>query len=433
MKKSIVKVVFLLLIGYTASSQGLLKLSDAQKYALENNFSLKVSEKQAELAHNQIFKANAGMSPIIDWNTSFNSSFNQVNQNFVDGRVINRFGRSLSPISNLALAYTLYDGRRMQTVFERLKTQGQQSKIQQQLAIQNTLSNVMQVYFDIQRLQNTEEYLNEIIKYYEERLKITEERWQIGRGSKLDYLQSKADLSTQLTNLTNNSNQLKNAKISLNGVLGRDPKIEFEVEKEQIASPMYDLSFLIDQAKSQNPEFLNLKKTEEINLLSQKEASSFKKPRINLNSSFGYNFNSNNAGLITFNQSVGLNAGVSATWRIFDGQLINRNIQSSKINGEIIQAQKADLLNRIENQLTTSYFQYETDKKLLELEKENKEIAAENLSISLEKFKLGSSTILEINDAQTRYNTVLNRLVSAQFNVKISQLELLTISGQLMK
>ena len=249
MKKSIVKVVFLLLIGYTASSQGLLKLSDAQKYALENNFSLKVSEKQVELAQNQIFKANAGMSPIIDWNTSFSSSFNQVNQNFVDGRVINRFGRSLSPISNLALAYTLYDGRRMQTVFERLKTQGQQSKIQQQLAIQNTLSNVMQVYFDIQRLQNTEEYLNEIIKYYEERLKITEERWQIGRGSKLDYLQSKADLSTQLTNLTNNSNQLKNAKISLNGVLGRDPKIDFEVEKEQIASPMYDLSFLIDQAK----------------------------------------------------------------------------------------------------------------------------------------------------------------------------------------
>jgi outer membrane protein TolC len=137
--------------------------------------------------------------------------------------------------------------------------------------------------------------------------------------------------------------------------------------------------------------------------------------------------------LITFNQSVGLNAGVSASWRIFDGQLINRNIQSSKINAEIIQAQKADMLNRIENQLTTSYFQYETDKKLLELEKENKEIAAENLSISLEKFKLGSSTILEINDAQTRYNTVLNRLVSAQFNVKISQLDLITISGQLMK
>ena len=433
MKKILLTAITTLLLSQTSISQGLLKLADAQKYALENNFSIKVTEKQVDLAQNQIFKANAGMVPIIDWNTSFNSSFSQVNQNFVDGRVINRFGRSLSPISNLALTYTLYDGRRMQTVFERLKTQGQQSKIQQQLVIQNTLSNIMQVYFDIQRLQSTEEYLNEIIKYYEERLKITEERWQIGRGSKLDYLQSKADLSVQFTNLTNNKNQLKNAKISLNGIMGRDPKIDFEVEKEQIESPMYDLSFLIDQAKFQNPEFLNLKKNEEINLLNQKESSSFKKPRINLNSSFGYNFNSNNAGLITFNQSVGLNAGISATWRVFDGNLMNRNIQSAKINGEIIQAQKADLINRLDNQLTTAYYQYETDKKLLELEKENKEIASENLSISIEKFKLGASTILEINDAQTRYNTILNRLVSAQFNVKISQLELLTVSGQIMK
>lgn len=433
MKKILLTAITTLLLSQTSISQGLLKLADAQKYALENNFSIKVTEKQVDLAQNQIFKANAGMVPIIDWNTSFNSSFSQVNQNFVDGRVINRFGRSLSPISNLALTYTLYDGRRMQTVFERLKTQGQQSKIQQQLVIQNTLSNIMQVYFDIQRLQSTEEYLNEIIKYYEERLKITEERWQIGRGSKLDYLQSKADLSVQFTNLTNNKNQLKNAKISLNGIMGRDPKIDFEVEKEQIESPMYDLSFLIDQAKLQNPEFLNLKKNEEINLLNQKESSSFKKPRINLNSSFGYNFNSNNAGLITFNQSVGLNAGISATWRVFDGNLMNRNIQSAKINGEIIQAQKADLINRLDNQLTTAYYQYETDKKLLELEKENKEIASENLSISIEKFKLGASTILEINDAQTRYNTILNRLVSAQFNVKISQLELLTVSGQIMK
>lgn len=433
MKRILVSIITILVVNFSANSQGLLKLTDAQNYALEHNFGVKISEKQVELSQNQIFKANAGMVPLIDWNAGFNTSFNQVNQNFVDGRVINRFGRSMSPLTNLSLTYTLYDGRRMQSVFERLKSQGQQSKIQQQLVIQNTLSNVMQIYYNIQRLQSTTEYLNEIIKYYEERLKITEERWQIGRGSKLDYLQSKADLSTQVTNLTNTLNQLKNAKISLNGVLGRDAKVDFEVEKEDVLSPTYDLSFLSDQAKSQNPEFLNLKKSEEINLLSQKEASSFKKPRINLNSSFGYSFSSNNAGLITSNQNLGLNAGLTATWRIFDGQFINRNIQTSKINGEIIQAQKADLLNRLENDLTSAYFQYETDKKIVELEKENKEVAAENLEISLEKFKLGASTILEINDAQTRYNTVLNRLVSAQYNVKISQLDLLTISGQLLR
>ena len=69
----------------------------------------------------------------------------------------------------------------------------------------------------------------------------------------------------------------------------------------------------------------------------------------------------------------------------------------------------------------------------MKLEIENKALAVENLEISLEKFKLGASTILELNDAQTRFNTAMSRLVNAQFNVKISELNLLRISGQLVK
>jgi outer membrane protein len=426
-------IIICLFFGLNSFAQNILKLSDAQTLVLENNFGLKIAEKNIELARNQVYKANAGMSPIIDWNTSFGTLFNQVNQRFVDGRVINRLGRSLSPISNLAMTYTLYDGRRMQAVFQRLETQSQLSAVQKQIQIQNTLSNVMQIYYTIQRLQSTENYLNEIIKYYEERQKLTEERWQIGRGSKLDFIQSKTDLSIQKTNITNVQQQLRNTKVELNGVLARNPTTDFTVENDEKLGGMYALQDLIEQSKTKNPEIQSIRKTEEINLIQQKEASSFKKPRINLNSSFGYNFNSNNAGLITYNQSIGLNTAITAQWRIFDGQTINRNIQATKINADIIQLQKADLQNRIENDLTSAFYQYESDKKIVEQEKENRALAAENLDISTEKFKLGASTILEINDAQTRYNTVLNRLVSAQYNVKISELNLLTISGGLLK
>lgn len=414
-------------------AQKTLSLRDAQNIAIENNFGIKVSQKQIDWAENQIYKGNAGMTPLIDWNTNVNSTFNQVNQNFIDGRVINRFGRSFGPNTNLSMIYTLYDGRRMNANFERLKSQGQQAKISNQIVVQNVLSNVTLSYYDIQRLSETVDYLKVIIKYYEERLKITEERWQIGRGSKLDFLQSKADYNIQLTNLINVTNQLKNAKIRMNGLLARSSDLDFEIEKDNFKGYMYNLKELIDEFKSQNPELLNIKKSEEINLLSQKEAKSFKLPRINLNSSFGYNFNTNNAGLITSNQSLGLNAGLTATWRVFDGQQINRNIQTTKINAEILKIQENDILNQIENDLTSAYYQYENDKQVLDLESGSKEVAEENLEIALEKFKLGSSTILEINDAQTRYNTVLNRLVSAQFNVKVSELELLRLSGRLIK
>ncbi len=432
MKKSVV-FLFLVIVNVNLIAQTVLKLEEAQSIALEKNWGIKISEKQIEAVDNQIFKGNAGMTPVVDWNASFFSNFNQVNQRFFDGREINRFGRSITPLTNLSLSWVLYDGRRMNAIMERLKSTGQQSRIQNQLIIQNTLSSVMQAYYDIQRLQQSKEYLKIIIKYYEERLKITEERWQIGRGSKLDYLQSKTDLSTQLSDLTNSENQLKTSKIRLNGILGQDPNIDFQVTNDTNLNVLYDLKELIKETKTKNQEFLFLKKSEEINLLNQKEAQSFLMPRVTLNSSFGYSFNSNNAGLISLNQSVGLNTGVTATWRIFDGHFIKKNIQLTKINGEILKLQKDDLINRIENELNTSYYQYETDKLLQKLELENKALAVENLEISLEKFKLGVSTILELNDAQTRFNTAMSRLVNAQFNVKISELELLRISGQLVK
>ena len=432
MKKCVV-FLFMVIVNVNLIAQTVLKLEEAQSIALEKNWGIKISEKQIEAVDNQIYKGNAGMTPTVDWNASFFSIFNQVNQRFFDGREINRFGRSITPLTNLSLSWVLYDGRRMNAIMERLKSTGQQSRIQNQLIIQNTLSNVMQAYYDIQRLQQSKEYLKIIIKYYEERLKITEERWQIGRGSKLDYLQSKTDLSTQLSDLTNSENQLKTSKIRLNGILGQEPNIDFQVTNDTNLNVLYDLKELIKETKTKNQEFLFLKKSEEINLLNQKEAQSFLMPRVTLNSSFGYSFNSNNAGLISLNQSVGLNTGVTATWRIFDGHFIKKNIQLTKINGEILKLQKDDLINRIENELNTSYYQYETDKLLQKLELENKALAVENLEISLEKFKFGASTILELNDAQTRFNTAMSRLVNAQFNVKISELELLRISGQLVK
>ncbi|WP_367915130.1 TolC family protein [Leadbetterella sp. DM7] len=410
-----------------------LYLDNAVEVALGNNYGIRVAQRQVDLANNRIFKGNAGMTPILDWNTSVNSTFNQVQQNFIDGRVINRFGTSASPNTALALQYTLYNGGRMNAAFDRLKSLGQLSEIQRQLVLQNTVSSVMEAYYNIQRLQSTLAFIDQIIRYYEERQTLTEERWQIGRGSKLDFLQSKADLTIQLTDQTNLEIQLRNAKIELNRLLARDPNIDFKVEGESQDYQMFDLQYLKAQAKSQNPEFLALKKQEEINQLEQREARAYLKPTINLNSSFGYNFNYNNAGLISNSQSTGLSAGLSASWRIFDGKLIKKNIEMAKINGDILRIRREELISNLDNEITAAYHQYETQKRLLELEQQNIATAQENLEISAEKFKLGASTILEINDAQTRFNTIMNRLVAAEYNLRISKLNLLTLSGELIR
>ncbi|MFB0908991.1 MAG: TolC family protein, partial [Spirosomataceae bacterium] len=83
--------------------------------------------------------------------------------------------------------------------------------------------------------------------------------------------------------------------------------------------------------------------------------------------------------------------------------------------------------------VVSAYNQYVTDEKIEEIEEANQKVTEENLNISLEKFKLGGSTILELIEAQRSYDISLNRLVNARFNRQISEVDLLRLSGQLVK
>ena len=76
---------------------------------------------EAQAAGMQVYKANAGLLPRIDWNFNTNGSFNKVNLEFIDGRTLDRYGRSFAPGSNVSLSWTLYDGNRMQNRYDILK------------------------------------------------------------------------------------------------------------------------------------------------------------------------------------------------------------------------------------------------------------------------------------------------------------------------
>ena len=388
---------------------------------------------QQEIANVQVFKGNAGMLPRVDLNANMGTALNEVSQKLSNGTDINRFGTSFAPTSNVAFSWTLYDGKRMYATFDRLKSQSQLSQLQTQQMMENTIVAVMQAYYEVMRQKQTVAFLQTVIKYYEERLTITDQRWQFGKGSKLDYLQSKTELNTQITQLVQAKNALKDAKITLNNVLVRQPDLDFDVQ--ELVGIMFDPSTeaLKSQARAANKNLQFLRKSTDISLIVQKEVAALKLPRVTLNSSFGYSLNKTNAGLFLYNQNIGLNTGVSATWNIFNGEITRRQIQVSKINTEILRKQEEGLWTQLESELVRAYNQYQTDKELLKLETENNEVADENLKISLEKFKLGGSTILELNEAQRSLNTSLNRLTNARYNIKISELQIMRLSGELVK
>ncbi|HOY14578.1 MAG TPA: hypothetical protein PLY70_15635, partial [Saprospiraceae bacterium] len=89
MRRNILSLLLLLGSCFYTFGQAVLTLQDAIALAKKANDGLEISRMTAALDQMQVYKGNAGMTPRIDWNVNFGSSFNNVNQSFIDGRNIN--------------------------------------------------------------------------------------------------------------------------------------------------------------------------------------------------------------------------------------------------------------------------------------------------------------------------------------------------------
>lgn len=413
--------------------QNALSLEQAIEMALSENYNVDIVELDQRMADQAVYRSNAGFGPVIDWNGNIGGTVNNVNQNFLDGRQVNRFGRSFSPNTNINLGMTLYDGGRMQATLKRLQKISESVSVESQLTLQDLVTDVMTTYYNVELQKARVEYLDTIIGYYEDRLQITEERWHVGRGSKIDFLQSSTDLNAQLSERSVAQNLLRNAKVALNNLLNRDLNTAFEVTESGLLNNAYDLNQLIENAQSENRELIMLDRLREISELQVEEITSTEKPTISLRSTLGYSYSNTNAGFLLSNSNASFNTGVSAIWNIFDGHHRKNQTTIARLNTERIDRQHDLLEQQILTDLTQAYNQFTADQELLAFEIANEELAQENLTISIEKFRLGDSSILEVNEAQRTYNIALNRLVNAEFNVKISELELLRLSGALVR
>ena len=83
--------------------------------------------------------------------------------------------------------------------------------------------------------------------------------------------------------------------------------------------------------------------------------------------------------------------------------------------------------------LFKAFSKYQEDLAILQLETENNSLVKENLTIALERFRVGESNSIELKVAQQSYEEAINRLSDARYSAKISETQLLKLSGGIVK
>lgn len=424
--------VLLLLCSLNANAQSVLTLEDAVKIALENNYEIKIATNNLSIDKTNVASGNAGMLPKVTANVTDNNAIQNLSQTRADGTVLTLDNANNSSLNyGVGLDWTVFDGFKMFAKYDQLKELQKLGESQLKLAILTKISSLNTTYFDLVQQQQQLSALDTTIVISNQRLTLAQNRFTIGKASKLEVLNAQVDMNTDAVALLRQKELYANTKVLLNQILARDAKNDFKVQPEITVDSQLKLPELIALAEKQNPQLESQIIAKRISELQLKQIKAARYPTLKVTSGYTFVDTRSDLGFTTQSSARGLNYGFGASLNLFDGFAQNRNEKVAKIaieNATIVIDQQNLALK---SELTTSFQTYLTNLELITLEEKNETIAKQNLTITLDKFRIGTITTLEFRTAQLNYINAKVRFSYAQFQAKLSEIALKELAGTL--
>jgi outer membrane protein TolC len=293
------------------------------------------------------------------------------------------------------------------------------------------IAEVNATYFDLVQQQQQLMAIDSTLLISTQRLQLAENRFKIGKASKLEVLNAQVDLNTDKVTLLRQQELFANTKIKLNQILARDPKTAFKILDEIKVDNTLLLPTLIELAKQQNPQLQTQIIAKNVSELQLKQVKAARYPVVSLNTGYNFQNTESSLGFTRESSARGLNYGFSATLNIFDGFAQNRNEKIAKFELENTKLAIEQQSQVLESQLSTFYQTYLTNLELINLEQNNEAIAKQNLAITIDKLKIGTITTIEFRAAQLNYVNARVRNSNAQYQAKLSEIALKELAGKI--
>jgi outer membrane protein len=430
------KITLLLFLMFLSNSfaQQLLTVDDAISIALNNNFSITIAARERDVTDNNVSPGNAGFLPDLSATGTYTESVNNTHQVLYTGSLIDRKNNESSNFTaSIDLEWTIFDGLAMFASYDALKELKQIGEINYRSSVENNIADIISTYNDLVRKGVVLEVISRSIKISEERVKLAQNKREVGSASKFEMLQAQVDLNEDRSLHLSAELTYEQSKAALNQLMGRNPSEDFSVADTIIVNKEIQYEDIKLATANNNVSLLRAEKNKSLAEADLRVTRAGLFPEVSLFGSYDFVKSETQAGTVRNNKNNGYSYGVTASLSLFDGLNTRRQIENAQIESEIAVLEYDSLKNSVEASLQNAYKAYRNSLKLIELENENLSITEENVSIALERLRLGNITQLEFRETQVNLLDAQSRLVDAQYEAKSAETELLRLSGQLVR
>ena len=332
--------------------------------------------------------------------------------------------------AGIQVVQSIYQGGKLIAAIRAARLIKQQSLLQYQTVVDDTLLNTRLAYYDVllaaQQIVVHEASVNLLAQELEDQ----QSRYNAGTVPHFNVLRAEVAVANERPILIQARNNYRIAKNNLANLLGYNlpreiwDNIPLNLTDTLDATPyQIDLPEALQQALNNRPELAALRKTEELQYLNITDASAGYKPNLQLFA--GYNwlnrqFGTPPPGSTTpaptpgINQYLdGWNAGAQMSWNIFDGLLTHGKVVQAKALYERSKTAVDEEVRNVELEVRTTYSDFLEAQEVLESQKTVQAEAEESLREANARADAGSGTQLDVLDAENSLTQARSTQVQA--------------------
>lgn len=411
-----------------------LTLSDAIAKALEHNYDLLLAQNEAEVNALNYHPGNAGLLPTIAVNSSYNYSRNNTELEFANDIPPNNTdgAQSRSMQYGLQFNYRLFDGLGSVYSYRQLGNSAAIGDLEARITAESILLQTVELYLNTVLAQEQIKITWNHLQISSDRLQRAKVAQEVGASNQLERLGAEVNYNADSIAWMNARVQCDELKRGLCLMMGQPIEIRFNVDtRVEIGAPL-DQETLLAEAGLNNAALLSSAYAIHSAELGIKKAKSGRAPILDLTAGYGFTQNNNDVGILLRQQNLGLNAGVTLRWNLFNGGQVHRAVAVAKaaLESNEILAQKVE--STVNRDVLNAYEQYEHLTSIWPLQQLNTQVAKRFLEQSKEQFELGILSATAYREAQNDLLQAELTEQSMQIQLKLAELELLRLSGRLI-